>query len=287
MAKDKINEKGRESMVNYHAHTFRCRHATGAEEKYLERAIENGVTHFGFSDHAPFVFPDGYESTFRVPMNLRFEYMETLGKLREKFKGKIHMFIGFEMEYLPDYFDEMLKTVNEAGAEYLILGQHFLGNEHPEMFRVSQGSDDESLLAAYIDQVIEGMETGVFSYLAHPDMFHFTGDEKLLESYDRKLCRAAVRLGLPLEINLLGIRSQRCYPRESFWRIAAEEGVEVVIGFDAHERRAAYDEKSIAVAMELIERYGLKYNPYPTLIDPRTKQPRNMKYDGIDSTKKA
>lgn len=272
-------------MVNYHAHTFRCRHAKDPEEQYLEWATANGVTHFGFSDHAPFVFPDGHESWHRVPMNLRFEYMDTLGKLREKFKGKLHVFIGFEMEYLPDYFDDMLKTVNEVGAEYLILGQHFVGNEHPDNIHATHESDDERLLAAYTDQVIEGMETGVFSYLAHPDMFRFTGDETIQESYDRKLCRAAVRLGLPLEINLLGVRGKRHYPRKSFWRVAAEEGVEVVVGFDAHNSLSAYDAESISVAMKLIERYDLNYNPYPTLIDPRTKQPLDMKYDGIDSTR--
>ena len=146
-----LKKKGSGNMINYHTHTFRCRHATDAEEQYLERAIANGVTHFGFSDHAPFAFPDGHESRFRVPMNLRFEYMESLSKLREKFKGRIRMFIGFEMEYLPDYFEQMLKIVNEVGAEYLILGQHFQGNEYPEKLRISKGIDDESLLAAYTD----------------------------------------------------------------------------------------------------------------------------------------
>ncbi|MBQ8332005.1 MAG: histidinol-phosphatase [Clostridia bacterium] len=273
-------------MVNYHAHTFRCRHATGAERQYLERAIQNGVTHFGFSDHSPFVFPDGHESWYRVPMNLRYEYMESLGKLREELRGKIELFIGFEMEYLPAYFDDMLKTVNEVGGEYLILGQHFLGNEHPELIHAARGSDDETMLSAYTAQVIEGMETGVFSYVAHPDFFKFTGDEGVYEAYDRKLCRAAVRLGIPLEINLLGIRGKRIYPRESFWRVAAEEGAEVVIGFDTHDTKAAYDEKSLPVAMALIESYGLNYNPYPTLICPRTKKPLEMRYDLLNSTEK-
>ena len=52
---------------NYHAHTWRCSHASGTEEAYVQRAIACGITHMGFSDHIPHRFPDGYESYFRIP----------------------------------------------------------------------------------------------------------------------------------------------------------------------------------------------------------------------------
>lgn len=40
--------------VNYHTHTFRCGHAeTVPDEAYLQRAIEQGFTVLGFSDHTP------------------------------------------------------------------------------------------------------------------------------------------------------------------------------------------------------------------------------------------
>ena len=40
--------------VNYHTHTFRCGHAENVpDEAYLQRAIEQGFTVLGFSDHTP------------------------------------------------------------------------------------------------------------------------------------------------------------------------------------------------------------------------------------------
>ena len=57
-------EKG--MTYNYHTHTYRCRHAAGAEEDYVVKSIECGIKYMGFSEHIPFVFPDGYESPFRV-----------------------------------------------------------------------------------------------------------------------------------------------------------------------------------------------------------------------------
>ena len=53
---------------NFHVHTWRCSHATGTEEEYILRAIENGVRYMGFSDHVPFRCADGYEATgTRIP----------------------------------------------------------------------------------------------------------------------------------------------------------------------------------------------------------------------------
>ena len=54
---------------NLHTHTWRCSHATGAEEEYILRAIENGIVCMGFSDHIPFRCADGYEAVgTRIPM---------------------------------------------------------------------------------------------------------------------------------------------------------------------------------------------------------------------------
>ena len=49
-------------QVNLHTHTTRSHHASGTEREYIENAIAGGLTRFGFSDHAPYVFRDGYYS---------------------------------------------------------------------------------------------------------------------------------------------------------------------------------------------------------------------------------
>lgn len=42
--------------VNLHTHTYRCGHATGTEEEYILRAIENRIKVMGFSDHRFYPF---------------------------------------------------------------------------------------------------------------------------------------------------------------------------------------------------------------------------------------
>ena len=130
---------------NYHAHTWRCGHATGTEEEYIQYAIAHGVKYMGFSDHAPFVFPDGTQSSYRVQREEAPGYISLLRELREKYKDQLDMKIGFEMEYYPAYFDAMLQNVRDLGAEYLILGQHFIYNEHPDGIASSRTSTEEHL----------------------------------------------------------------------------------------------------------------------------------------------
>ncbi len=218
---------------NYHTHTFRCYHATGTEWQYVERAWQNGIETLGFSDHAPMPFPDGHRSTCRMKLSLFPDYIETLLDLRERYRGRVEILIGLEAEYYPAVFFEFLELIRPYPIDYLILGQHFLGNE-TGMPYVGHPTDAEGRLVEYVEQVIEGMKTGVFSYLAHPDVMHFTGAPEVYRKHMTRLCETAKALGLPIEYNLLGLYERRYYPNAAFWQIAAEVGNTVILGVDAH-----------------------------------------------------
>ncbi|MBR6682947.1 MAG: PHP domain-containing protein [Firmicutes bacterium] len=176
---------------NYHTHTTRCGHASGTEREYIERAVANGVRYMGFSDHATFVFPDGFESHYRVPLAQAPDYFETISALREEYKDRIDIKIGFEMEYYPAHFDAMLKLVKELGAEYLILGQHFIGNEHPDGRHTYGRNDSAADLKEYVDCVVKGIQSGAFTYVAHPDVFSFVGDDAVYKTEMRRICEAS------------------------------------------------------------------------------------------------
>ena len=72
-----------------------------------------------------------------------------------------------------------------------------------------------------------------------------------------RLCEAAKAREIPLEINLLGLRTGRQYPRPLFWEIAGETGCKVVLGSDAHTPADVVDPKSEAKAMAIVEKYNL------------------------------
>lgn len=243
-------------IANYHTHTWRCNHAAGDEEAYVKAAQEQGFSILGFSDHTPYRFPDGYRSGIRMTLEQLPGYCDTVLRLRKQYAGRIEIPLGLELEYYPDCLTQLLPVLRDQGIEYLLLGQHFLGNEAGQPYS-GRATEDVSILEGYCRQSMDAMQTGLFTYFAHPDLIHYVGEGKIYRSYMRRLCQEAKSCGLPLEINLLGLWSGRHYPDIRFWEVAAEEGCSVVLGWDAHAPEHLNRPEAEAKALDIVKRCGL------------------------------
>ena len=220
-------------ISNYHTHTKRCRHAGGEDEEYVLAALDRGLQILGFADHSPYIFPGDYYSTMRMPMNELEDYVSSVLTLREKYGDKIEIKLGLELEYYPGCFEETLQVLKEQPLDYLLLGQHALGDEKDD-YLTGWPTEDEEILKRYVRQTVEGLHTGVFSCFAHPDIIKFEGAPEVYRRHMRTLIKEAKACGVPLEFNLLGLQTRRNYPNRLFWEMVAEEGADAIIGFDAH-----------------------------------------------------
>ena len=162
--------------ANYHTHTPRCRHASGSENEYIEKALSRGLEILGFSDHTPYLFPGDYYSTFRMFPEQTEDYFTTIERMKKEYAGKITIYSGLEAEYYPKHFSALIDLIKPYHPDYLILGQHFTRNEYDGHYSGTP-TEDESILQAYVDQLIEGISTGLYSYIAHPDLINYVGDE--------------------------------------------------------------------------------------------------------------
>ena len=251
---------------NFHTHTTRCRHAKGSEREFIETAIAMGMDTLGFSDHSPQIFSGDYYSDYRMFPHQTEEYVKTLCALREEYRGKIDILIGYEAEYYPALFDKLLEHIRQYPCDYLILGQHFLDNETSRRYSGIR-TEDPQYLKDYVDQVCAGIRTGLFTYVAHPELQNFAGDRAVYRREYSRLIECAMENGVPLEINLLGLSGGRHYPCEDFWALAGERGADAVIGFDAHEPYALTLENACADAVKLAQKYGLR------LVKPTLRRP--------------
>lgn len=242
---------------NYHTHTTRCQHAQGTERAYVEAAIRGGFQVLGFSDHVPYPFADGHRSGMRMGLSEIRGYFDSLLALREEYKDRIRIHIGFEAEYDPNSFGRLKTLLSDYPCEYLIQGQHFL-NVEKERDYAGRPNGSEDLLRRYADLLMEGMESGHFLYTAHPDLPDFCGSETVYDKIMRPVCRTARKCGSPLEINILGLVGGRPYPHEAFFRIAAEEGCRAVLGVDAHHPDMLSDTESYRKGLEFAERCGIE-----------------------------
>lgn len=243
-------------IANYHTHTYRCNHATGTEEEYIQVALDRKFEILGFADHTPWFFPGEYYSGFRMRPEQLSGYCETVLSLRQKYAGKIRIPLGLELEYYPNLMNTLLPVIRDAGIEYLLLGQHFIGDEIGEPYS-GKATSDVDTLRRYCRQSMEAMNTGLFTYFAHPDLIHFVGDRGVYTDHMRCLVQEAKSCGMPLEINLLGLWSGRQYPNPLFWELVAEEGCSVVIGCDAHAPEQLRKLDAEAKVQKMIRSLGL------------------------------
>ena len=231
-------------LTNYHTHTTRCGHAEGTEEEYILTALRCGFKVLGFSDHTPWAYATpGFVSRIRMLPSQLDDYVLTLRGLREKYADKLHIRIGLEAEYFPAYLGWLREEMERLDIEYLILGCHYDTTDEQDA-RASRfgGSTSTAHGRRYAEQVVEALETGLYRYLAHPDLFlnRVTAFDADAEKACRDICAAAARLDIPLEYNMAGLTLQDRpdgslgYTRDEFWHIAAEYPVKAIVGCDAH-----------------------------------------------------
>ena len=244
-------------LANYHTHTSRCKHAKGSEREYIERAIACGFKILGFSDHTPQPYPDNYISPIRMEMEEIEDYTSTLAALREEYKDRIKILIGYEVEYTHKYFDKLLTELKKYPLDYIIQGQHFAPDEVDGAY-MGFKTNDENRLKEYAELTSEGMKTGLFSYLAHPDLINYTGDDETYRKYMKCIVETSLEYDIPLEINMLGFVEGRNYPCDRFFKLASEMGARFIIGCDAHKPEAVIQPQSVDGLTDFLDRYGIK-----------------------------
>ena len=183
-------------------------------------------------------------------------YFDSINILKEKFDGKMSILSGFEVEYYPKHFDDLCHHIAPFKPDYLILGQHFSNNEYDGEYLGDSRHHEESLWQ-YVEQIETALKTGMFTYLAHPDLPDFRGSEETLAKAHLRLCEIAKTVNVPVECNLLGIKGNRWYPKKSFFEAAAKTGCDVVLGLDAHTPDAFSYAKEEKIALDLLKECGI------------------------------
>src|SRR5918998_5665350 len=90
-------------LVDYHTHHFRCGHASGQMDDYVEAAIAAGLDEIGLSDHSPIYHfegdpqprPRGAMSQTELPT-----YIADMQRVRDRFAGRIRVRLGIESDYV-------------------------------------------------------------------------------------------------------------------------------------------------------------------------------------------
>lgn len=241
--------------INMHTHTYRCQHATGEDHEYVEKAIEAGFDVLGFSDHVPHVFDGDYVSGIRMTMGQLDGYIASIQKLKKEYAKDIEIYCGFETEYFPHSHERTMEKLSQYPLDYMILGQHFIGQEIRINYVGRYGQTEETL-KAYVDYVIQALDLENFLYVAHPDVIKFETYNAVYEEHMLRLLQELKRRNIPVEINMAGYCDGKHYPFEPFLNLALKNGNHFILGVDAHSPAELLDFESYNTLAAKVEKQG-------------------------------
>lgn len=131
----------------------------------------------------------------------------------EKYKSQIEIHLGLEAEFFPHHMQELMDLKAENHIEYLIFGAHYdeLDEPIPERFYFGRDCLTPQDLERYENNIIPGIESKFYAYVAHPDLFirSYPYFDKHCEALSHRICETAMRCGAILEYNISGSFTHR------------------------------------------------------------------------------
>lgn len=241
-------------LTNLHTHTFYCDGKNSPEEMVLA-AIGNNFNSLGFSAHGPI----DEENNWNIKYEKIEEYIEVINGLKEKYKDKIEIFLGMEMDYIPGTgFTELCLSLMKR-LDYYIGSVHYLGTfKNGVRWTVDYDIDElliginesfqgnkRSAVEAYYKAVSEMAERFQPPIIGHFDLFNKNNKNNILFDEREDWYGEAVGNALNvikntssvIEINTGGISrgyTKEQYPSNLILKMIRERNIPVIVNSDAH-----------------------------------------------------
>ncbi|MCV6607309.1 MAG: histidinol-phosphatase [Campylobacterales bacterium] len=222
-------------IVDLHNHTTLCNHAEGEMEEYIIQSISNGTKYFGFSDHAPMDF----DKKYRMSLEESKDYEKDLLILKEKYKNKIEILLGYEVDFLKGYMNsEFLKKK----VDYFIGSVHFLnkwGFDNPEFIGEFESRDIDKIWEEYFFAIESMAKMGKFDIVGHLDLIKIFKylPNKDIKTIAKQAIQAIKKSNMTVEINSAGFRKPigEQYPSRELLELVYENGIDITFGSDGHK----------------------------------------------------
>jgi len=237
-------------IVDLHNHTPLCNHATGSIDDYINKAIAAKTEYFGVCDHAPMDFDPQYRMSFDDMQ----QYENDVKSAQERYKEKITILLGYEVDYLPGHMDE---RVLQSDVDYLIGSVHFLegwGFDNPEFIGKWKEQNIDEIWQKYFDTIEEMAESRLFDIVGHLDLikvFKFLPKGNVVQMAKNALI-AIKKADMVLELNVAGYRKDvaEAYPSKELLEEAYKLNIPITFSSDAHkpEQVALYNDEITALA---------------------------------------
>ena len=254
-----------QEVVNLHTHSYYCGHGFGEVAEYAQEGVKQGLELLGMSEHCP--VPDNRWEKSRMSYSMLPSYNRDCIATKEMYAGTLNILRGFECDYLPEYhsyFEEL-----QAGCDYLFFAVHDLSLDIDAEYSIFWNHLTREDLFAYTDLYVKSIESGLFLFGAHPDVFchSYRGWDEETIACSKAIIECAIANDVALEINGNGMRkglvktsygTRYAYPHHEFWKLAAQYPVKVICNSDAHKPSHVHD--SYGNCLAFAKKCGITYS---------------------------
>ena len=244
-----------------HIHTPFCPHGSkDSLEAYVEEAICLGREEISFTEHFPLpkhIIDPIFAEECALDESVIPEYFKAIESVKEKYKGRIKINKGFEVDYIEGKEEEIKALLNQYGKdiEDSILSVHFVYYEGV-YYAIDYKSDVERLLERlpsvemmydlYFKTLIKSIEADLGKYkpkrIGHPSLVRIFQKKWSLEYENDKLYEIKaqkMKKGCyEIDFNVAGLRKELCgetYPVGKLLEILKQYEIPYIYGSDAHE----------------------------------------------------
>lgn len=226
-----------------HTHHYRCGHAIGLIEDYIQAALKAGLDVIGISDHMPHVYSDQdhlYPDITMAKSELQ-AYVQEVRRLQAKYAGKIDVLLGIEADYLKGHTDAYRQALAQIPFDYIIGSVHFFEGDSIFNEKRWDGLADAEkiqLKDTYYQTIQAAVQTGMFDIVGHLDAMkaNYPAFSAIQTTELDRTLQVIGEKGLPMEVNTSGKTKKvgGWYPSQDILERALFYHVDITFGSDAH-----------------------------------------------------
>lgn len=228
--------------VDLHNHTYLCKHAMGIMEDYVQKAIDEKIDVFGFSDHNPMEL----DKRHRMEYKYKADYIEMFQSVKKQFAEDIKLLFAYEFDYLQYGMDEKLL---KEDVDYLIGSVHIIDNfivddekkiqEYALKVGQFKNKDADILWENYFNQIRLMANSGYFNIVGHIDLIKILTikePKKDIRLIVKDALKAIKKSGMSIEINASGLRKKvkQMYPSRLLLEEIYSYDIPITFGSDSH-----------------------------------------------------
>lgn len=248
-------------MKDGHIHSPYCPHGSSDSfEKYIENAIEVGLEEITFTEHLPlpknFTDPSPKNDS-AMDISKISEYIKEVNILKEKYRDKIKINLGVEVDYIEGYEKGIKEILDKYGKNFddAIISVHMINiddkihlidyscDEFNKLINILGGID--KVYEKYYDTVIKAINADLGAYkpkrIGHLNLprkfnksfpYDYSKNKTLME-----LIQLIKEKGYELDYNIAGYVKKDCgeaYISGKLLELVKEYNIPMIMGSDSH-----------------------------------------------------